>query len=215
MFSQRPDLFRETRFNKETPHDDFTHPPTGPVEGTLEHRPQLAVDTEAFLMNNYVPNTTIEQHREGLEADDGVWKWNWRPEPLNMSDFCRPAQQTVVFISFTDYVSYWCRDIVMLQSFQLKPSPKIFSMCACLLSLLRWFWETGVGGVTESRAWEQQEVGCGAAGGPPTSTPLTGGSDSAGPGWCAALSTYLVCWANPGTLVKMFMSALRGNKKAP
>lgn len=42
-----------------------------------------------------------------------------------------------------------------------------------------------------------------------------GGSDSVGPGWCTALSTYLVCWANPGTLVKMFMSALRGNKKAP
>lgn len=29
------------------------------------------------------------------------------------------------------------------------------------------------------------------------------------------VSTYLVCWANPGTLVKMFMSALRGNEKAP
>lgn len=29
------------------------------------------------------------------------------------------------------------------------------------------------------------------------------------------VTTYLVCWANPGTLVKMFMSARRGNKKGP
>lgn len=34
-------------------------------------------------------------------------------------------------------------------------------------------------------------------------------------GQSRALSTYLVCWTNPGTLVKMFMSALRGYNKAP
>lgn len=38
------------------PHGHLTHPPTGPVEGTLEHRPQLAVDIETFLMSNYPPN---------------------------------------------------------------------------------------------------------------------------------------------------------------
>lgn len=28
-----------------SPEKSWTHPPTGPVEGTLEHRPQLAVET--------------------------------------------------------------------------------------------------------------------------------------------------------------------------
>lgn len=36
------------------PWNDSTHPPTGPVEGTLEHRPQLAVDIEAFFRKHSV-----------------------------------------------------------------------------------------------------------------------------------------------------------------
>lgn len=38
----------------------LTHPPTGPVEGTLEHRPQLAVDIRSILMNNYTPNKPLK-----------------------------------------------------------------------------------------------------------------------------------------------------------
>lgn len=40
---------------------DGTHPPAGPVEGTLEHRPQLAVDRKTILTSHFVYGTPTPQ----------------------------------------------------------------------------------------------------------------------------------------------------------
>lgn len=48
----------------------WTHPPTGPVEGTLEHRPQLAVDVEAFLMSSYKIKLSVNSSNRRTEDSE-------------------------------------------------------------------------------------------------------------------------------------------------
>lgn len=144
------------------PQFDATHPPTGPVEGTLEHRPQLAVRTEAH-----------------------------DPSPTNL-------------IMANDLI----RDRLSQSPFGancLQVSAKISHLCFSLLSFFGCFsffffgWGGGL-----CRRLQQRSRRCLIS----DRHRVWGVSD-------LVVSTYLVCWANPGTLVKMFMSALRANAKAP
>lgn len=123
-----------------TRHVRATHPPTGPVEGTLEHRPQLAGSTEAQTHTTHhqvSKNPAALLHRSRRELNYDL-----------------PVILQVILLG-----------------------------------------GTVVGGSDRDRL---------------TSEPrrVRGLSDG-------VVSTYLVCWANPGTLVKMFMSALRANEEAP
>lgn len=59
--------------NKQTLHMAGTHPPAGPVEGTLEHRPQLAMDRETILMTHYTVKSEIRTMTEkDAEAGEGT-----------------------------------------------------------------------------------------------------------------------------------------------
>lgn len=184
-------IFQSGTSNMQSNSNYWTHPPSGPVEGTLEHRPQLAVDIEAFLMNS-TSNRRQSNHRETLEANDGVWTWTFVCDGLFLISKCRHAS---VFPIKTWNIQYRVRPI----------TPQVILGTLVFTESMR-----------TSRRWHvepplprMEGVGVGQGG---VLTLLTSPPPSVG---ARRSQTYLVCWANPETLVKMFMSALRRNKKGP